>query len=304
MADTTNKRPTIQDSDLHEDTVIYRVCKPRVRAVEINVLEEIATILNFRPSGVRVAREMIRRQHGENITISCTDAEGAEALWPDLPEAARLTKFVRAKRNLMEDQNNSNFRFIWKVARQVDQKPDGSYYGLPSKYRPGDYWSVSDELQFRSNEKGREFLSMSPYKCRQVEREILSEILAERECTKIFRLRKRKEEKEIKEKSPSLPCKCDCASCAQCAAKSATASEANGREALRKIPNEVLEVELDKFADFFERYLRECGAIDKKFTYAVKRAHHALEMAEASASDLIIRENTGQRLRLVGGQPK
>lgn len=203
MGNNTTERPLIQDSDLHDDSVIYRACKPRVRVFEIDVLETIGIILNFRPSSLKIAREIIRRQGGEDVTLSFTDAALAEALFPDLPEEYRLRKSKRGKQNLIEDQSNSNFRFIWKAPRQVEQNESGEYRGLPTKYRPGDYWKVSDELQARSNQKGRELFAVNVHQRRKLEREMLSEILDERGCKKIVRERGEAGKRKPKEKSAS-----------------------------------------------------------------------------------------------------
>lgn len=294
MKDYIPEKPIIQSSSLSNDTIIYRASNPRLRIFELNVLEEIGHILNFRPSGIKIAREVIRRVSGENKSFSSSDAEFAEKIGID------IRKFVRGKAALKEDQQLSNFRFIFIPPRRVIEK-DGAHYGVPTKYQPGEYWSVSDALQFQTQKIDIFALSVSG--AQKEIRELLQIILADFGAKRIERV---KREKEKKEKSPSLPCTCDCASCAACAGKSATGSEANGAmsaEKLRRQPNSDLSAELEEFSERFYQYLLERGRVDEEFRYRVKRAHHALEVAELRARD-VMNVQKRSNLKLVGGQPK
>ena len=302
MKDYIPENPIIQLSDLSDDTRIYQLSKPRNRIFELNVLREIASILNFRRGARDLAEEIIRRHNGENVSFSITDAEFAEKIWPSLPELTRNKKFIRAKKNLREDQQLSKFYFVWIPPRQVIEK-NGKYSGVPTKYQPGQYWDASDTLQFQTQKI--DLFAMKTNQAQREKRKLLEMILADFGAKRIERARKEKSGEE-KEKSTSPPCKCSCSSCVHCAAKGATGGEASGArrvEELRRLPNEDFAADLEAFADRFERRLAEQG-MGKEFIYTVKRVYHALEIAEQSARDLIVRSKTGGRLKLVGGQAK
>jgi hypothetical protein len=298
----TSKPAIIQDSDLHDDTVIYRACKPRVRVVEFNVFDEIgSTLLNFRPSGLRVAREIIRRQRGENIIITATDAEFAETLWPDLSEATRINKFVRAKRNLKEDQFASGFKFIDKLPREVQRKEDGSYRGVPSRYRPGVYWDISDDLQSRCNQVGREFLALSIPKSREVQRAILSEILSERGYKKIVRERKPREEKEQKEKTCGS-CGCECPGCLDCESKISISSLPSVSREERKTKQDV-----EKYFDGLIDGLFDNGVIWANLNLHTndywQKLAHVIQIADDRLQNAIKNYNA-PRTKKAGGQTR
>lgn len=213
MPDNTIKPSNGQSLNLHEDTQIYLCARPSVRVFEIDIFDNIGSILNFRASGLRIAREIIRRQGGENITIELTHEKFAEALWPDLEPGARVRKFTRGLKNYREDTEATGFCFM-NPRKQKPKLTEDGFRGVPTKYEPGDYWRLSGAIQERAKEI--DFFAFPVDRRRRKERDELKAILKEMGCRRRVSEKKAEETKPAK---PSLPCNCACANCAKCAAK-------------------------------------------------------------------------------------
>jgi hypothetical protein len=302
MKDYIPENPAIQLSSLSNDTRIYQLSKPRNRIFELNVLREIALILNFRRSSRDLAEEVIRRHNGEGVSFSITDAEFAEKIWPSLPEETRSRKFVLAKKNLKEDQQLSEFRFVWIPPRQVVQK-NGMYRCVPTKYSPGQYWDVSDALQFQTQKV--DLFAMPTSKAQKEKRRLLELILADFGARRIERVKKEKSEKSEKEKSASLPCRCDCASCASCAAKGAAAGGGAGmKPGWERISGETIEAQIQNAMGILFASGQQWMNMSRSLPDFVRKIHAAFDAEELRLRDAVKRHNRNGGLKLVGGQPK
>jgi len=301
MKDYIPENSVIQLSSLSDDTRLYQLSKPRNRIFELNVLREIALILNFRRSSRDFAEEIIRRHNGEDVSFSITDAEFAEKIWPSLSESARYRKIVRAKKNLKEDQQLANWRFIYIPARKIIAQ-NGQYRCEPTLYKPGDYWDVSDTLQFQTQKI--DLFAMPTSKAQKEKRRLLELILADFGAKRIERV-KEKSEKSEKEKSSPLLCKCDCASCASCAAKGAPASEAGGaRPAWERISKGDVSAQLTQASELIFKAGQTWMNLGLRLGDFREKVQAMFDVEELRLRDAVKRVNRNGGLKLVGGQPK
>lgn len=281
--------------NLPSDTDLFCSLPPSVVVLILDVIHAVFSILCWRRSSKSLLAEILSRL-AETEFFEQTHDEFSAALCPYQAQSRRIEKLSRWIAKLKEDMKLSGFQAIWIENRRTRRNEDGAVRGLPTMYKRGAFWKLFGAVQDAAMKC--DLLALPVRQRRAQVRAIVAQWLKEAGAIPIDSTKKTE---EIKPAKPSLPCRCACASCATCAAKPHVAPRA---EELRREPNEDFETELNKFADFFERHLREIGQIDKRLTYAVKRAHHALEIAEQSATDMIVREKTGGQLRLVGGQPK
>lgn len=299
--------PTINSSDsqslnLHDDTQIYLCARPSVRLFEVDVLEQVRSILNIRKSGFDIARAVLIRQGGENIAIELSQDKFAEAIWPDKEPGARIKQFKRGVKNMREDAETTGFLVVDPQKQKPKLTEDG-FKGRPTLYAPGMYWQLSNALQERA--KKIDFFAMPLDQRRKRVRTELKAILKEMGCVRRVAEKKIKEEKEKeqKEKSPKL-CPCGCSSCEKCEYRISLPARI---DKLRRQPNEVFAEELDKYSQWFYQRLSEIGECNQEWRNRIKQAYHVIDMAQLRSREMIEKENkreSRQRLKLVGGQSR
>ena len=297
MKDITTSPVDGQTLSLNSDTQIYLCASERVRLFEIDVLETIGSILNFRASGLRIAREVLRRQGGEDVSIELTHEKIAEEMWPDLEAGARVRKYTRGLKNLREDMDLTGFSVVNPRRRKPQLTEDG-FRGLPTSYEPGAYWQASNALQERA--KKVDFFAMPVDRRRRKVRDELKTILANMDCRRAVR---EKKDDKVRPPNPSLPCKCACASCQTCAAKSVTGSEAEKRPAQERITKSGVALRMGNALE----ELFECGAqwanleLDmKEYWVKVTTEISVLDQRLAGA----VKRHNAPKVKMNGGQPK
>jgi hypothetical protein len=292
---TTTNRPDGQSLRLHDDTQIYLCAGPSVRLFEVDVLEQVRSILNIRKSGFEIARAVLVRQGGENIAIELSQHKFAEAIWPDKEPGARIKQFKRGLKNLREDMDVTGFLIVDPQKQKPKLTEDG-FKGQATLYAPGMYWQLSNALQERA--KKIDFFAMPLDQRRRRVRVELKALLKEMGCVR--RVSEKKVE-DIRPPNPSLPCRCACASCASCAAKAPAVEPERAAEvrvdksAVEKKLDAALEIIFDAGQDWINLNFKVNDFTRKVWAHCEQ---NELRMLEA------VKRHNAPRVKLNGGQPK
>lgn len=283
--------------NLSTNTVAFACLDPQVAVLILDVIGALVSVLRWRQVCQLLLIAILSRL-AESPSFELTHAEFSAALWPNLKDSAREEKFSKWLIKLKEDVALSNCAPIGIGKPRKERRSDGSFKSLPTLYLPGIFWTLFRAVQDVATDCDLLALDVRPRRAKV--RAIVARWLKESGAVPIERTKKAEVTRRAK---PTLPCACACASCKTCAAKPPLPADK-----LRKLPNEDFSADLDAFADRYYQHLRELGEVGKEFSYAVKRAYHALEVAELRAREIVETENkrevARQYIKLVGGQPK
>ena len=329
--------------DSCRDTKIFGEITPDIFQAILDSIPAICrAVLNWEPLAVWFLEQIIRQISTSGEILYLGHLEFGRILFDaDSSEFALRKRIGRANKSVKRCQLLSGFKAVdIQTGEMIENHGKKEYF--PTTYQLKDFFIVF--LEFRDLAREQNLMSLKQRERKITQFAIAKSICDARgyaEIPKRERVKIENTEKSDKEKSTSPPCRCDCSSCVHCAAKGATGGESTGVyrctscgntesrerevicwkcgkgemvyvrpaesarrvEELRRQPNEDFTVDIEAFADRFERQLAEQG-LGKEFIYTIKRVYHALEIAEQSARDLIVRSKTGGRLKLVGGQPK
>lgn len=189
----TINRPDFESIDVCGDTVAFASLEPRAAALVLDVVFVVGSVLNWRQVSVSFLIEVLRRLGGESGSLEIRHADFGAALWAHLDESSRKEKMSKRVAALKEDQSLSGFCAVWVSSRRVTEGANGSFTGLPTLYKPGDFWTLFREIQ--EAVIGCDLLALPLKERRAKLRAIIEGLLKSRGCRPVLRMPAAKERK-------------------------------------------------------------------------------------------------------------
>lgn len=208
--------------NLHPNTVAFINLKPEVAVLLSYVIHALFLVLNWRQSAKVFLGEILGRL-AERESFECSHALFSDDLFPSLSEPARMVKISRWNHKIINDQKESKYQAVFIESRRVERLASGSYKGLPTKYKQGDFWNLFKCVQFDAEKC--DLMNLPVRNRRERVRAVVADYLTAMGAETIVR---QKKTEGIKPAKPSLPCTCACASCSKCAAKAPTSAPSDG----------------------------------------------------------------------------
>lgn len=286
MNDSNINRPDFESLNISPKTVAFVCLESDVAELVASIRWDAASILHWRRSSAWFANQMLMRMGGEFVSLEYRAIDLARALCPHLAEDTGKKQVSRWIARLKEDQRLSGFEMIWIDPDRTKRRDDGSFYRLPTLYKPSGFPALYRAVQDAARECDMCKLSLRERRARQ--RSIIETWLFARDCVSIHR-----EKTTMKEKNGLQ------------LVSNATASEEAG--AVVPSTGRVTKDDVERRLTEQSELLFECGqdwmSLGLRLPDYVKKLASISEGIELRLRDAIARSNQ-PRLKLMGGNAK